>query len=521
MDMEKRDLVVPEEKELSLEVEKDAAVGLMDDEDDTHDMLAATNDNEEEYAASTYSIFIRDEKEMFIQVARCAPTRFDTCLLESESSLNEYLDNDADDNSVTNTLNSPAFDDATPDTSISGSGLFFLIDPTYGWGRLQLTSDAMASIIDRFQIFPTFSKYLRVFGEKSFAKDEGFGGHEVLTHYDVNGRVGSFESCFLWKYVEPGGLEGRYAYSIRQTLVYQKFDVRSMKSTNIIIRISHKLAAQTKIALTSTSEKRENPLLDSWTGMQMFCARSGLDEWRDFINYLDHEVTKIFDDLIISGVNATTHGKADELQYRLTSVKQLQFFLNQILRARNMLDVNSMTITAMLRAFTRRKEYIPNLQQLREELEDIQQEYEFLQKMSKSVLDRAVMLSHELRDTIALRNHDINRDANESTTRGTQAIVELSRKSAYEARVVKLLSVVAVIFLPASFAADFLQMGYVFVTEEGRFKIHATANLWLFAIFAFPLLVMTVSIYIAFELLSRRKTKKKAFLTHNTKSAEV
>ena len=305
-------------------------------------------------------------------------------------------------------------------------------------------------------------------------------------------------------------------------LVYQRFDVRSKSSTNVIVRIPKKLAAEMKSALTATtSEYGKNPLLDSWTGMQMMCATSGLDEWRDFINYLDHEVTKIFDDLIISGVNATTHGKADELQYRLTSVKQLQFFLNQIIRARNMLDVNSTTITAMLRAFTRRKEYVPNLQKLQEELEDIQQEYDFLQKMSKSVLDRAVMLSHELRDTIALRNHDINKEANDSATKGTHAIVELSRKSAYEARVVKLLSVVAVIFLPASFAADFLQMGYVFVTEERRFEIHATANLWLFAIFAFPLLIVTVSIYIAFELLSRRKAKKKAFLTHKTKSAEV
>ena len=537
MDMEKQDLVVaPEEEELNLDLEKDAA-GLLDGHGNSHtdDVVA---DEDEEEKPPPCPLFIRDEKEMFIQVARCAPTRFDTCLLQSEASLNEYLDNDTDTtNSGTNSPNtssSPANNDhnTTPAALAlgSGSGRFFLIDPTYGWGRLQLTSQAMSAIISRYSIFPAFSKYLRVFGQKTFAKDEGFGGHEVLTHYDhyaMNSqqvaKISSFESCFLWKYVEPGGTEGRYAYSIRQMLVYQRFDVRSKRGTNVIVRIPKKLAVEMKCALTATTseEGEKNPLLDSWTGVQMLCARSGLDEWRDFINYLDHEVTKIFDDLIISGVNATTHGKADELQYRLTSVKQLQFFLNQIIRARNMLDINSTTITAMLRSFTRRKEYVPNLQMLQEELEDIQQEYDFLQKMSKSVLDRADMLSHELRDTIALRNHDINKEANDSATAGTQAIVELSRKSAYEARVVKLLSVVAVIFLPASFAADFLQMGYVFVTEERRFEIHATANLWLFAIFAFPLLIVTVSIYIAFELLSRRKAKKKAFLTHKTKSAEV
>lgn len=141
--------------------------------------------------------------------------------------------------------------------------------------------------------------------------------------------------------------------------------------------------------------------------------------------------------------------------------------------------------------------------------------------MSKSVLDRAVMLSYELRDTIALRNHDINKQANDAATQGTHAIVELSRKSGYEARVLKLLSVVAVIFLPASLAADFLQMGYVFVTEENNFKIHATADLWLYAIFAVPLLIVTMSIYVVFELLNQRKAKRKAYLVQETKSEGV
>jgi len=202
-------------------------------------------------------------------------------------------------------------------------------------------------------------------------------------------------------------------------------------------------------------------------------------------------------------------------------MKRLQFFLDQILRAGHMLDVNATTLSTMLHAFRRRKDHIPDLPSLQERLEDIQQEYGFLQKMSKSVLDRAVMLSHELRDTIALRNHDINKQANDAATQGTHAIVKLSRKSAYEARVVKLLSVVAVIFLPASFAADFLQMGYVFVTEEKRFKIHATADLWLYAIFAVPLLIVTMSICLAFELLSRRRAKRKAYLVQETKSEGV
>jgi hypothetical protein len=352
--------------------------------------------------------------------------------------------------------------------------------------------------------------HLRVFGAKAFARDEGFGGYAAVTHRcPLSGRATAIETCFLWKYVEAGA-GGRYAHSIRQALVYQRFELAGGRSTNVLVRMPWKLAARMKGGL-APGEGDSLHLLGRWTGVQMLCAASGMEEWRDFINYLDHEVSKLFDDLILSGVNATTHGKADELQYRLTSMKRLQFFLDQILRTGHMLDVNSTTLEAMLRAFKRRREHVHDFQELQERIEDIQQEYEFLQKMSKSVLERAVMLSHELRDTIALRNHDINKQANDSATQGTHAIVELSRKSAYEARVVKLLGVVAAVYLPASFAADFLQMGYVFTTEEGQFEIHATANLWLYAIFAIPLLIVTLSIYVIFEMLNRRKARSKTF----------
>ena len=111
MHMEKQDLVVaPEEEELNLDVEKDAA-GLLDSDGDgdSENVVAAPTDEDEEEKPPPCPIFIRDEKEMFIQVARCAPTQFDTCLLESEASLNEYLDNDTDTTkSGTNSPSSPA-----------------------------------------------------------------------------------------------------------------------------------------------------------------------------------------------------------------------------------------------------------------------------------------------------------------------------------------------------------------------------------------------------------------------------
>jgi hypothetical protein len=354
----------------------------------------------------------------------------------------------------------------------------------------------MLELVRFYDIFPQFLKYLSVFGEKSFAKDEGFGGYEAITQYGDNAMSQVFECCFLWKYVELGEASGRFPHTIRHALVYQKFYVNSSQSVNIIVRAPIKIAAEVKVALMS-KKGGHHPNLREWPGLQMIFAASGLEEWRSFINYLDYEAAKLDDYLVLNSDTAMM----DQLSHRTTHMKQVQFFIDQMLRAGHMLNLNKTTMTAMQRAFIRRKDMIANIPELEDRLENLQQQHEYLLQMVRNVHERATTLLYKVRDTTVLRNHEINRCA-------THALMDLSRKSAYEARVAKLLTVVAVIFLPATFAADFLQMGYVSVSTRKHFHILATSDLWLFAILALPLLVVTISMYFFFETLSRRQARR-------------
>jgi Mg2+ and Co2+ transporter CorA len=68
-------------------------------------------------------------------------------------------------------------------------------------------------------------------------------------------------------------------------------------------------------------------------------------------------------------------------------------------------------------------------------------------------MSSANLSTYQLRDTILFRNSEINKDIGTLTSRGTTAIVNLSHKSSHEARVVKILTVVALIFVPVSFVA--------------------------------------------------------------------
>jgi hypothetical protein len=102
-----------------------------------HEAQTPTNTNT--YAPSDDqddTMFVKTDTEMLVQVAHCSPSHFSTCLLETEAALAEHL---ATDN---------------PSPLPAPSALFILLDPSFGWGRLQITRPAMSQLISHYRMFP-------------------------------------------------------------------------------------------------------------------------------------------------------------------------------------------------------------------------------------------------------------------------------------------------------------------------------------------------------------------------------
>lgn len=103
----------------------------------------------------------------------------------------------------------------------------------------------------------------------------------------------------------------------------------------------------------------------------------------------------------------------------------------------------------------------------------------------------------------------------------TKATAELTAQSSRETHVVKTLTVLALIFVPASFVAvctsnscksqrntqaeqDFLQMGFVTMASEDPMRWAATADLKIYATLAIPLIAVTMLIYACVEMMQRK-----------------
>ena len=160
-----------------------------------------------------------------------------------------------------------------------------------------------------------------------------------------------------------------------------------------------------------------------------------------------------------------------------------------------MLDLNIGVMKQMQTAATKAKDSDATgarrkYEGLIEGLESAMNEHIFLRKNVSSLVERASILStqvrlsvlfckrrsltnakYKLRDTILFRNSELNKDISNASFRGTAAMVDLSHKSSHEARVVKALTVIALVFVPTSFVAVsssllfVLQMDVILIRE--------------------------------------------------------
>jgi hypothetical protein len=65
------------------------------------------------------------------------------------------------------------------------------LSPSYGWGLLSITHQAMALLLSQLSVFSSIFKYLSAFGTKSFAQDEGYTGFDNQISLDSSGNMQS------------------------------------------------------------------------------------------------------------------------------------------------------------------------------------------------------------------------------------------------------------------------------------------------------------------------------------------
>ncbi|KAK2472018.1 hypothetical protein H9L39_15898 [Fusarium oxysporum f. sp. albedinis] len=378
---------------------------------------------------------------------------------------------------------------------------------------------------------------MAAFGEKRFPRDEGFAGFDSETRVGSTGSLSSFECSYLLKYIEKrdDARPGSNPWSIRHALIYQKVSHEESELSHILIRLPLAVKKLLGSSVLNRSGESSN-FIEDWTNLHITCFSSVDHNLHQFINYLDEEVDKLFKRVIMAGVEPDKLNEFDTLSSTTSDFKSLQYLSDQLRRVINVIQLNILTLECFQKQIRdletlsfQTASQVSSFARLLKHLCNIQSEHEFSLLSASTVLERAKAISDQashlclrfssiihpcsdqwqLRDTVSMRNGEFNKTSTVMTSRNTSAIVHLSDKSSREARVVKTLTVLAMVFVPAAFTADFIQMGFVTITQESPMKWSADPDLKIYAILAIPLITITMLIYMLVEFVQRVREKEK------------
>ncbi|ENH62819.1 hypothetical protein FOC1_g10006283 [Fusarium oxysporum f. sp. cubense race 1] len=354
-------------------------------------------------------------------------------------------------------------------------------EPVYGWSHLPITHSGATKLFSALRVFPQIYRHMAAFGEKRFPRDEGFAGFDSETRVGSTGSLSSFECSYLLKYIEKrdDARPGSNPWSIRHALIYQKVSHEESELSHILIRLP--LAVKKLLGSSVLNRSGESSsFIEDWTNLHITCLSSVDHNLHQFINYLDEEVDKLFKRVIMAGVEPDKLNEFDTLSSTTNDFKALQYLSDQLRRVINVIQLNILTLECFQKQI-RDLETLPfqtasqvsSFARLLKHLCNIQSEHEFSLLSASTVLERA------------------------------------KDKSSREARVVKTLTVLAMVFVPAAFTADFIQMGFVTITQESPMKWSADPDLKIYAILAIPLITITMLIYMLVEFVQRVREKEK------------
>jgi hypothetical protein len=181
-------------------------------------------------------------------------------------------------------------------------------------------------------------------------------------------------------------------------------------------------------------------------------------------------------------------------------MKRLQYLLDQSLRTSHLLDINMDIMDELLGMSQKVRKLEAEKEEVRVIHEDfdnsiqgVKKEYKFMRKNIQSLVARATVLqsqvcfphpnvityvqkilelrSAQLRDTVTFRNGELNKKIGSLTSKGTSAMVDMSQKSNHEAQVVKILTLLALIFVPTSYAAVRIPPSFNVELRKGKGRI--------------------------------------------------
>ncbi|KAF8458674.1 hypothetical protein BGX38DRAFT_1152590 [Terfezia claveryi] len=437
--------------------------------------------------------------------------------------------------------------------------------------KLEISYDGFRLLLNHMNAFPEISEIVKAFGQRTVGlgvEDESWAGYysrinsssitpqDLLLQSTGLGNTGSqfgdamapgvrqqaavisdpgtissnhgsllqshvqyhYEVCYILRHVERAEMDRPNSWTIRKTAFYQKFSSQLAQSHSLLIEPSTALQQQLATVLTPQSTSAID-FPKHWTTFPMMCLGTISINWRTYINFMSSEIEKIHTKFKFEQLERLEPQISTDLaRVTFTDLRTLQTFVDKGLHSIHVLDLNSEVLQVMLEDCEKIKLLESQMHngevQRYHEFQDVIQtrhrEQLFCKKSLQSICDRAERISRMIGNTIALRDSSTMRELTQISGREAVHIHALTEKTVEDTRAMKLLTLMALLYLPASFTAGFFGMGYVTLksTTNGGVTVHSTDELWFYLAITIPLMFLTCLSYFLWGHLRKRRARR-------------
>ncbi|QKX54773.1 uncharacterized protein TRUGW13939_01862 [Talaromyces rugulosus] len=370
------------------------------------------------------------------------------------------------------------------------------------WGALTITGEAAQKLFSSLTVFPEFLTILNAFGERTCLQSDGHGSFQTVSHTQPK----SFECAYHLRRVEEHGREeeSNNPWSIRQMGVYHKHDAK-LGSHNFILINPPKHLKERLTSLLTNSEV--NP---SWQDIHLVLFSSASRNWPSYVSWIDEQ----FQEAKLNAHSATNNYAPDTKSLRnpdisISDAQNIELIRNNICDTKRYLSSNYTVISAINDIISQtytpttirgNQHIITHLNLAKEQVQRLSAILEMLESTSTLIHNISEVRSLEALE----QNAYIANEVSQRTEAGNQLTLRLMRKSYKDAHTLKMITIVTLLYLPASFIAQFLSAGYVTLRKEptsGKLSLHVSEDIVIFVVLSVIFLGVTLG---AWRVLERK-----------------
>lgn len=411
---------------------------------------------------------------------------------------------------------------------------------------LYLTKSLFQEIATFYQIMPEILDFVHLFGPSEIPKDLAFSSFQHHTRFDLTpsgqtapqasstlfDRTGKcFEICYNLKVLgRKREGSGDYSWATRQMAIYHKFNVSQRKATWLLIKgdpsnafelderikevIDNEAPAENRTFSTLSTSFRSS------LAIHKKFARWATEFWRWILRDLDTEVAEKTRMLMVESreplpgwTRTTTKDAADKRTvYTAKNLQDMQSLVEKIRAVADAIEDN----VDVLRSLAKYYAQLIDRPALQAEPDCVNYGEDFVHYLNGLSSDlqrqhrRAASLSAYTNERRQLLVQYVSAQATETQERVANSTFAVGIAAQKEAVVMRVITVVTLIFLPATFVSTFFSTDIVKYQDQGNFSDVAMYR-WVEV--ALPLTLLTIIIaYIGYKWEKRRQFKDVGFV---------